>query len=219
MDKLKKPYSLSEMAAAKEKMIGVKPTTAMPAEEIAPKKKFDWAGAIGRGLQGASAAIQANVGPTEPGQEFSQGLQRGIIGAGTVSAGVAAQRAAAESRKQRLSESLDLLMAKENMKPKEPSWEEKFRLTEEGKNKRQQAGVSYALDKATKMADLAKKSGKSDSDLQQLRQDAYKQAFQEALKADVNLEDPNSNPIIENRANQLYELWLNPNAAKIKITR
>jgi len=221
MAQFNKPYSLAELGKKKLEMLQQPkqaPEPVLPSPE-AVKKKFDWRGAVRKGLQGASAAIQANVGPTDPGQEFSQGLQRGIIGAGAVSAGMAAQEAAGDKRRQSLSDSLNLLMAKENLKPKELNWEEKFKLTEAGKDRRQKEGVTYALDKAAKMQDLGKKSGKSEKDLSQLRQDAYKQSFQEALKSDLNLEDPASNAIIENRANQLYMLWLDPDAAKIKITR
>lgn len=216
----KKPYSLTELAAAKEKMVGVRPQAAAPAEAAPePKKKFDWGGAIRKGLQGASAAIQANVGPTDPGQEFSQGLQRGIIGAGTVSAGMAAQDAAAARRKQGLSDSLGLLMAKEGLKPKEPSWEDKFKMTEAGKDRRQQAGVQSALDKASKMAELGRKAGKSDKDMTQIRKDSYKQAWEEYLKSDLDPNAPDAQAVIQNRADQIAEFILDPKADKINLKR
>ena len=70
---------------------------------------------LGAALQGASAGIRADVGPARPGSGFSQGILKGIVGAGAVQADRERAAAAGAAADRSLSEKIALLqMRKES---------------------------------------------------------------------------------------------------------
>lgn len=107
-----------------------------PAEMVTPtirppaKPKADWRGALGAALSGAAHGIQADVGPAVRGQEWAQGLLKGVVGTGIAAAAAARERAARALKAETLSEKIELLAERERLlqerKGKEPSWEEKL---------------------------------------------------------------------------------------------
>jgi len=104
--------------------------------EPARKEPTDWGARLGKGLSAAAYAMQANVGRPIAGQQWRQGLLRGIAGIGAMKAGEAAEAAKQEDRKQSLADQLTLLREKQAGKAAGPSWEEKFTKTEAGKMER-----------------------------------------------------------------------------------
>ena len=187
---------------------GYQPRSAAPAgkpPEKTEKKKSNWRAGLSAALQGASAAIEANVGPGQPGQEFRQGVLRGVVGAGKASAAEARRNALREQSGAGLRDKLALLAAKKAGEPKEPSWEEKNIITSRQAMNRVIASNTES-EKRAKRAAAERTSGKTEAQLAALRVTAYKQAFNELLKEGEETTPKNVIP----RFNKIYELLLSP---------
>jgi len=171
--------------------------------EFTPKKtKSDWKKGLSAALQGAAYGIQADIGPAVSGQQFRQGILRGVVGAGMADSARARAAALAEGKGMDLAEKLELLRAE---REGEPSWGEKNAIT----SKQAMDRAIAANTAAEKRAALARKestSGKTEAQLAALKTTAYKQAFDEILK---NGDEPIPELIVP-RYNQIYDLLLAP---------
>jgi hypothetical protein len=84
----------------------------MAPEEVTPAAGRDWRAKMGDALQAAGASIQANVGPTYPGQALKTGIMRGIVGLGTLDAAKARMAAGTAAKQAEIQNQLMMLGAK-----------------------------------------------------------------------------------------------------------
>lgn len=131
-------------------------------------------GALSRGLTAAAYSINANVGRGQAGQQWKQGILRGITGLGMAEAARAAQEARAGEREQSLT---DRMMLEKYKKGLEPSSEQKFSefqrqedYRQTGREKVAKIGTEEAIKKAA--AIKAAEAGMSSKDKANLRRQA-----------------------------------------------
>lgn len=180
---------------------GNEPFTSAPPVKL----KTDWKGLLSSGLTGAAYGIQANVGRAIPGQEWRQGLLRGITGMGMMAAGREKMKMETAERLQKTQDAKELAAYKQSLKSAEPGWEEKFPRIEAGKMERVIAAAGFAEEKA-RTARKESDSGMTKAQLSALRTTAYKQAFDEISKSGEDVIPA----LVIPRYHQIYNLLLAP---------
>lgn len=142
----------------------------------ANKEPSTWGDRLGKGLSAAAYAMQANVGRPIAGQEWKQGILRGIAGIGALKAGEAAAAEKKAGREESLADKLTYLKAEQAGKVTGPSWEEKFKKTEAGKMDRlnRSLGAVSARVESKRMADIG--SAKDDAGVERWIR-SWKHAF------------------------------------------
>lgn len=129
---------------------------------------------LGAALRGASYGIRADVGPARPGSGFSQGILKGIVGAGMAQADM--ERAAAAGEQERLSQAGKLALAEARRETPEEAGakaEEVAKRTQKYKLELQQS--SAALKDATEKVMAERKAGMTDAQLAQMNRDVEKE--------------------------------------------
>lgn len=132
--------------------------------------------AIWAGLMGAAAAIQANMGRGIPGQEFKQGLLRGVVGTGVASAAGARLDAAKAASDRGLSDKIAVLEAKDELEGDEPTFFEKE--AQKQKNALERIKASGDLRKSFDQAKLDRAGDMTEAQVVEMNNKAWDNAQQ-----------------------------------------
>jgi hypothetical protein len=146
---------------------------AAPAEAPAPSKKTgSW---VLPALSGAAYGIQANVGRPIAGQEWTQGLLKGVVGTGMAAA--AESRINAERNKQQLNFAQEMALQKEKNSAastadeKFADYKKRLALRQANTLEAIAARNKGAVERAQQIKTLEKASGWSQKDLANLKKD------------------------------------------------
>ena len=153
---------------------------------------------LGAALQGASAGIRADVGPARPGSGFAQGILKGIVGASAV-----------QAEERGLMGKLALLQARQKTSAQ---IEEEAGAAARGRLpydlQKLKASSESQVEQARKLGALGQASGKTDSELRDLKEKARAQALRELDMARVNLRRPENVDMLDNLTDHVFETYL-----------
>ena len=159
--------------------------------------------------EGASAGIRADVGPARPGSGFAQGILKGIVGASAVQADMERRAAARAAEERGLAGKLALLQARQKTSAQ---IEEEAGAAARGRLpydlQKLKASSESQVERARKLGALGQASGKTDSELRDLKEKARAQALRELDAAGVNLRRPENVDMLDNLTDHVFETYL-----------